>query len=170
MGLSVSCIVLRGYPTFFASPALSSGFLRLEGPKHLPINSSARSWLRHCTLSPFPLSGTNTQTLTTNCKTSSTICLLRDSFEIVRLVEPETLKAISGFPPFEATEQSVCSPSVIVSLDNVCSCCCCSCIFVLYLLASPHRGFELCSQWESCRGEGNQDIRSSIIWMKGTHR
>ena len=57
MGLSVSCIVLRRYPTFFASPALSSGFLRLEGPKHLPINSSARSWLRHCTLSPFPSQG-----------------------------------------------------------------------------------------------------------------
>ena len=87
------------------------------------------------------------------------------------LVEPETLKAISGFPPLKrqstqfVLRQLLC-PSTTFALVVVVL------VYLFFICSLHHIGEngDLNFALNEKIVEGNQDIRSSIIWMKGTHR
>ena len=87
------------------------------------------------------------------------------------MVEPETLKAISGFPPLKRQSsqfvlcQLLCHSTTFALVVAV--------LEYLFFICSIHHigeNGDLNFALNEKIVEGNQDIRSSIIWMKGTHR
>ena len=87
------------------------------------------------------------------------------------LVEPETLKAISGFPPLKrqssqfVLRQLLCLSTTFALVVVVL-------VYLFFICSLHHIGEngDLNFALNEKIVEGNQDIRSSIIWMKGTHR
>ena len=88
------------------------------------------------------------------------------------MVEPETLKAISGFPPLKrqssqfVLRQLLCLSTTFALVVVVVL------VYLFFICSLHHIGEngDLNFALNEKIVEGNQDIRSSIIWMKGTHR